>query len=332
MSNINSKSELKEAINSLLSDNIVFTEIEKHINNIHKYFESITSISGFDHELQHLAAVPLSKGKALGLNHAAQCLLDYNRTIKFLKAMVNAIKVKQEQLPGQVIKVFYAGCGPYAPFISLIAPLFEASEIQFTLLEINKISMESTKRLLTGLELNDFVDECHIADAITFKVPNAEAYHILFSETLDALLYRESYVPILYNLLPQFSANITLLPNNVIINATLLATNAQITEGKDLFLGEIFNTRKTLNMYKEEQELPSICAEQAFSFEEIEVNNYASLLIDTLVHVEGDIWLQRNESSLTLPYELILQKPLVHNKIQFSYHLEPDIELKYHFE
>ena len=51
----------------------------------------------------------------------------------FLKAMVMAIKEKQQKHPDKTINIFYAGCGPYAPFVTLIAPLFSPKKIQFSL-------------------------------------------------------------------------------------------------------------------------------------------------------------------------------------------------------
>ena len=60
---------------------------------------------------------------------------------------------------GEVINVFYAGFGPYAPFVTLVAPFFKSNEVQFTLLEINKNSVESAKKLINALELSDYIKE-----------------------------------------------------------------------------------------------------------------------------------------------------------------------------
>ncbi len=332
MSKINTNRQLKETILLLLDETITKKDVEKHINDIHNFFESITLISGFDHKLEHLAAVPLSKGKALGLNYAAQCLLDYQRTLKFLRSMVKTINTKKKQHSNIPIQIFYAGCGPYAPFISLIAPLYSSDEIQFSLLEVNKASMDAAKRLITALFLNDFVNHYYITDAVTFKVPDPKQYHILFSETLDALLYRESYVPILKNLLPQFHSDITLLPNNVILKATLLAKASQLTKNKDVTLGSVFNVKETISLLNETSDLKNIIPCNSFSFENINLNNFQSILIDTIVDVGNEYTLERNESSLTLASEILLTSHQNANKIKFTYQLEPQIELKYHFE
>ena len=59
---------------------------------------------------------------------------------------------------------------------------------------------------------------------------------------------------------------------------------------------------------------------------------YKYELIDTEVHVYKDIWLDRNESSLTLPLEMKLEHPFLKKSMIFTYHLEPEIELKYALE
>ncbi|WP_103865052.1 hypothetical protein [Aquimarina sp. I32.4] len=128
--------DIKKLAESLLENSYNQIEVEKIINQIHVHFQEITKITGFDFNIEHLAAVPTEKGKALGLNYAAQCLLDYKRTTRFLKAIVYAIRDKQKVYPNELINVFYAGCGPYAPFVTLVAYFFDPREVQFSLLEI----------------------------------------------------------------------------------------------------------------------------------------------------------------------------------------------------
>ncbi|WP_435263571.1 phytanoyl-CoA dioxygenase [Tenacibaculum sp. nBUS_03] len=318
---------IKKSTLAILKSSINQTEIEKELNNIHLHFQKLTEITGFDTKIEHLAAVPLAKGKALGLNHAAQCLLDYKRTVTFLKAVVLAIKEKKKTHPKETIHFFYAGCGPYAPFITLIAPLFTPKEIQFTLLEINKASVESAKKLINLLNLTDYFQEFYLADAVTFKVPEASKFHILFSETLDALLYRESYVPILYNLLPQFNKNVILIPENVLINMSLSnnsKSNSDFTEQK---IETILDVRKAISSCKQHP-IPMRLPDKKIDFSSLNMNTYKSILLDTQVHVYNDIWLKRSESSLTLPLEITLEQPFKNEAIIFTYQIEPSIELK----
>lgn len=323
--------DIKEKVSTLLKDSIEQSEIENLINEIHTYFKELTQLTGFDNHIEHLAAITTSKGKALGLNHAAQCLLDYKRTVKFLKAMVMAIKEKQQDHPNETIHIFYAGCGPYAPFVTLIAPLFSPEEIQFSLLEINDKSLKYAKILIQKLELTNYVTNYYTADAVTFKTPEPEKFHILFSETLDALLYRECYVPILFNLLPQLSEDIAVIPENVLIKMSLSVNS--ITDSKHITeeIDTIINVREVISLNKSDiisTQLP----DKKVAVKSLNIEQYNYLLLDTLVHIYDNIWLTRNESSLTIPLEMGIEHPFLFNSIVYTYQMHPDIELKYKLE
>jgi hypothetical protein len=325
-------SNIKKLTSSLLEDSISQVEAEKSLNEIHAHFQQITEITGYDLQIEHMAAIPAAKGKALGLNFAAQCLLDYKRTIKFLKAIVSAIIEKQKKQPGKLIKVFYAGCGPYAPFITLVAPFFQPDEVQFSLLEINKSSVESAKKLIDSLKLSNYIKDFYIADAVTFKAPNSNSFDILISETLDALLYRECYVPILFNLLPQFNKDIVLIPENVLINLSFLPHAKKQSGYKEYEVGCVLNVRESVSAYSTSDLIPLELPDKKIDMTSLDMNIYERFLLDTKVHIHGDIWLYRNESSLTIPLEFILAQPFQNSSIIFTYFIEPEIELRCRFE
>jgi predicted RNA methylase len=318
---------IKELSTTVLNNSSDFDTIKTTIDTIHTHYLETTDIRNLGEGMQHMAAVPTASGMALSMNHAAACLLDYNRTAKFLKGMVSLIREKQQQHPNETINIFYAGCGPYAPFITLVAPLFQASEVQFTLLEINPTSVEMAKKLITSLDLAAYVTGYHTADAVTFQIPNAEKYHILFSETLDALLYRESYVPILWNLLPQLSKECAVIPNNVIVQSSLTFPKQETDEAKkEKEVATILNVREAVATSDGNQELPE-------SFPSITINlagdeTYSTMIVDTKVHIYKDVWLHRNESSLTIPLEMEIVYPLEAPNVTFFYQLKPSVELK----
>ncbi|MGJ8743238.1 phytanoyl-CoA dioxygenase [Polaribacter sp.] len=325
-------SEIKNLISEVLSNSISDLEAEKSLNKIHAYFQEITSITGFDFSIENMAAIPAAKGKALGLNFAAQCLIDYKRTIKFLKAIVSAILEKQKKQPHKTIQIFYAGCGPYATLLTLVAPYFKAKEVQFTLLEINKNSVISAKKLLISLEMSNYINEFYTADAITFNVPEAKKFDILISETLDALLYRECYVPILINLLPQFNEDIIVIPENVLLNMSFISNNKDEINQKNHQLGCILNAREAILLHSNSEHIPAQLHELKINFSTLNMNLYDAFIIDTTIHIYKDIWLTRNESSLTVAHQFLLKKPFHQSAVVFTYFMEPEIELKVNFE
>ncbi|MHA7057188.1 SAM-dependent methyltransferase [Aquimarina sp. M1] len=315
---------IKKLTNQLLKKDSTHEDNVNIINEIHEYFNQITTISGYDMEFNHLAAVPTASGMALSLNHAAQCLLDYKRTVIFLKGLVKAIKDAQNDNPNETIQIFYAGCGPYAPFVTLVAPLFETSEVQFSVLEINKDSLDFAKKLIEKLSLIDYIKDYYQADAVTFSIPESKSFHILFSETLDALLFRESYVPILANMLPQLSSDIILIPNNVLLKVDLLSNDKDTTE---VITKIVFDTRHSVGSL--EKELP-----QDFPSETVKLDstkNNDRIIIDTEVHIYDNLRLTRGESSLTIPFEINLKNSLLHKNISFTYQLKPQVGLIYEF-
>lgn len=325
------KPNIKQLSTLLLNDNLQFIDTKNIIDSIQEYFYEITNISPNSTEMEHLAAVPTANGVALGLSHAAQCLLDYNRTVLFLKGVVLAIKEKQKEHPNETIKIFYAGCGPYAPFITLIAPMFQENEIQFSLLEINKKSLDSAKKLISELELDAFVKDYHLADAVTFEIPNPDSFHILFSETLDSLLFRECYVPILWNLLPQLKEDIVLIPKTVCLKLSFLTqkTISEKPELEETYAGIIFDTWNTLKE-NTSKKLPELFPTKYF--EPNSSHNYDGIVIDTEVNVYDSLWLLRGTSSLTLPYQMEIKNPPDFKKMAFTYYTQPTIELKCNFE
>ena len=328
MTPINLVADFKALSKALLREDLPHAEAVEIINKLHSYLFELTDISGNNMVIQNLAAVPTASGMALGLNHAAQCLLDYNRTIKILKGMMAAIKDAQSEFPDETINIFYAGCGPYAPFAAMIAPLFSPSELQFSLLEINKPSLDSAKRLVKGLSLEAYIKDYHLADAVTFSIPNASSFHILYSETLDALLFRECYVPILANLLPQLSDTVKLLPNNVVLTADLFPINGNIASDM-LETVTLFDTREVLAAAN--TALPDIISASKIPLKPGEPHAVSRLMIDTHVQIYKDIALTRGESSLTLPYEMLIAPDTDFETLDFYYQLQPKIELIHKF-
>ncbi len=323
---------IRKFTTSVIENSINQAEAEQSLNEIHAHFQKLSQVSGYDNSIENLAAIPAAKGMALGLNHAAQCLLDYKRTVKFLRAVVSVIIEKQKKQPGKLVKIFYAGCGPYAPFVSLVAPFFKPNEVQFTLLEINKNSIESAKRLIDSLALSDYVKEIHLADAVTFKVSDADSFDILISETLDALLYRECYVPILFNMLPQFNENIVLIPENVLINIYFKTHSKDNSIGEEHDGGSVLDVRESVSTHEGTEQIPLFLPDKKVDLGPLNMETYESFILDTKIHVHGDIWLDRNESSLTIPLNFKLDQPVVSKTIIFNYYMEPETQLNCRFE
>jgi len=84
MTNNKAYTDIKTLAADLLANAENPAEAERIIREIYAQFQQLTGLTGYEEKLEYLAAVPTAKGAALGLNHAAQCLLDFKRTTKFL--------------------------------------------------------------------------------------------------------------------------------------------------------------------------------------------------------------------------------------------------------
>ena len=316
--------DLKSLSTDLINSDIESDAVKSIIDEIHTYFREVTEISGYGSDVKNMITLPAANGMALSINHAAQCLLDYKRTYKFLKGFVKAIEDKQKEYPNETIQIFYAGCGPYAPFLTLVAPLFTPEEVQFTLLEINRDSLEKAEILIENLKLTDYIKACFLEDATTFKIESPKSYHILFSETLDALLYRECYVSILWNLVPQFSSDITVIPENVKVDLFFKE------KSNEVFETTIFNVKKAIKHAGLNSSLPEQFTDVRVGLSE--ATKYDRIVLATEVQIYKDFLLLRSESSLTLTLEMEIEKPIVNKAVLFTYHTKPNMELKFKLE
>lgn len=307
----------QKLLNADISNN---DELLGILNETYQVYQELTGINGKDEDLEHLACIPAETGVALSLNQAAACFLDFRRTTKFLRGFVQALKDKQKEHPNETIQVFYAGCGPFAPFVTMVAPLFTPEEVQFSLLEINKNSLKIAKKLVSQLELNDYVNNFYEEDAIKFQIPNADKYHILFSETLDALLNRECYVPILWNMLPQMREDVTVVPENVVVKL-----NFQNDKG-EVYGGDVFDVRKTLKETPKTDSMPERFAGIHISL--AEADEFDSVILDTAVFIYKEHMLERCEASLSMALQIPIAKPITFKGVDFKYSLKPEPALQ----
>lgn len=315
---------LKEQSQRLLDPQLSMDEMKAIIDEIHVAFTSFTGLSGEEMDVGRTAAIQTAYGKALGMNYAALCLVDYKRTVAFLRGLVAAIREKQQEFPGEQIKVFYAGCGPYAPFVTLVAPLFEPSELCFSILDINPESLNTAQHLIQQLGMEEYVEKVILDDAVTCEIPDAQQYHVLFSETLDAVLSRECYVPILCNMIPQFREGTAIVPENVQLTVTFAkrGPDGNPIEGTPTL---IFDARKAARSTFETRMIP-----ESFPPERVPIERNTgiyAIVLDTIVHVFGEFQLVRDESQLTKPFAFSIDPNVPFNTLVFTYNLKPEIGL-----
>ncbi|NOU16149.1 MAG: hypothetical protein HOO91_01130 [Bacteroidales bacterium] len=312
---------VRAAVERLIHCGDDFQEMKLTVESLYELFKSIT---GIDFTKWNDADIHLPSGKAISAEGAAHCLLEFRRTAIFLRGIKQAIDYKLDCNKGQV-KILYAGCGPYATLITPLLPYYSADKIGITLLDINKVSLNSSETLIKTLGLGDYIDQFILADASTYTIDRS--YDIVISETMQAGLKNEPQVAITQNLIPQCKADTIFIPEQITIDAYLrkrgIWDGDQLLEegGETNHLCELFAVNKTnldSSNYRKVVTLPPT------------FNKPYDLLLYTTIKVFGNEVLGLNDCSLNMPLRYFELRDNCPKLIEFWYNQsnKPKIESK----
>lgn len=163
-------------------------------------------------------------GVAISPKASADCLNEPIRTVKFIQGIAKTI----DSFKGKQIEIVYAGCGVYAPLLFTI--LHKYNNLNITLIDINKESIDSTKTIAETLGYKNI--NYVVGDACEYT--HAKKIDICISECLYRGLTREPQVKITKNLGKQLSSLGVFIPKNIKITvrdtviAELSANNTNI--------------------------------------------------------------------------------------------------------
>lgn len=161
---------------------------------------------------------------------AAHCLIDFNRTIKFIQGLHQAIKDMGVKYPGETIHIFEAGCGPYATLMTCFTTIYTSDQVKFFLTDINADALDKVNLLYSKLDISDYLIDTIHADCTTYQLPDMK-FHIFVSETLDAGMEDQPQIPIMNNLLPQMDSDSVFIPQSIYLNVQpdgVLTTRIQV--------------------------------------------------------------------------------------------------------
>ena len=106
---------------------------------------------------------------------------------------------------------------------------FSPDQVQFTLLEINEVSLNSAKALIKRFEYDDHISNYHLCDATSYRHPAGSPFHIIITETMLRALEIEPQAAITLNLADQLCEGGIFIPQRIIIDASLVDMTKEFT-------------------------------------------------------------------------------------------------------
>ena len=165
-----------------------------------------------------------SEGLAISPTQAAKCAGEFQRTTTFLRGLHDAIAEAVESKSPELVRVLYAGSGPYATLAVPLMTVFPPERVRFTVLDMHEVSIASAKSVVSRLGLDRSVDSYVLADACDYTIPGGEIPDIILCESMSTALEREPQVAIMRNLLGQ-APDAVIVPESVRVDAFLVDTS-----------------------------------------------------------------------------------------------------------
>lgn len=195
-----------------------YLHIKNAIDQLHLLFAGTTGVNAGDITDKD---IDLPSGKAVSTIKAAHCLMEIDRTRKFLRGIHQAISQFLGERPNQTVNILYAGCGPYATLLTPLTTLFTAHQVRFTMLDVNAESLDAARLLYNELGILDYVMDFVCTDATRYQIPEDVNFDMVISETMLNALRKEPQLAIMNNLIPQLNPQAIFIPENITVEAIL---------------------------------------------------------------------------------------------------------------
>lgn len=166
-------------------------------------------------------ATALASGMALSPADAARCTLDFLRTARLLQAAERTIRTRLQQFPGRAVEVLYAGCGPLAPLMLVLARRYRRQPVRVTLVDIHPAALAAAEQLFAMSGVAACLRPSVRADAATLRLPEGFKPDFLLVEVMQRALASEPQLAVLANLWPQCAVDAALVPARVAVHACL---------------------------------------------------------------------------------------------------------------
>lgn len=305
--------------------------------DLHALFSGIVSLSDDPASIDQ-TDTQLNAGKALSPGAAARCILDYMRTRSFLRGMRDAVVESRRTFPGQTIHILYAGCGPFAPLALPLTTIFTSAQVQFTLLDIHKRSLDSVRQIVETLRVKEYVRDYVQCDASSQQIRCTSEPHILLIETMQKALEKEPQVAITRNLISLLADGGILVPKRICLSVcmgdasievapTSVGNTVSTENGRRnrIDLGEVFeltseSARQQWSRYDDDESGRAHCSAPVNIRLPQQTSDAPDLMILTNIKVSDSVALRDYESGLTYPTVLFqLGRLRTNDQLIFQY-------------
>lgn len=265
----------------ILDEDTSFLELKHALEKLKLIFLNLLGLN-FDTDLNQ-NDIFLDSGKAIGPRWASMCINDIMRTKRFICGVNKAIQNLKKTKKSKPLQLLYVGPGPFATLVMPLITLYSPSEIQFTLLEINPLSIKSLKNVIKGCNAEAYIKHIYQCDASIFTLPNPGAIDILLAECLQHALIKEPQVAIMYNLLPQLKDDVVLIPQRIALHVALINTESKL----QCLLNHNGNNNNARDYYKNCKAVFTLDKESVLNNKDVfRVKNYKFLPVTVLFSEE----------------------------------------------
>ncbi|MEP0202985.1 MAG: hypothetical protein ABJ084_01460 [Halioglobus sp.] len=161
----------------------------------------------------------LENGVAINPQAAAHCVVDYARSVAFIRGVSAAIKTLQLRFPDTPLEILYAGCGPFATLLLPLLGRFPPGDLSLHLLDVHQRSLDSVSLLIEEFGLGAHNIQLIKADACDYDHPRA--MHLVVAETMQKSLEQEPQFAVTANLAPQLHAEGVFIPQRIEVRLCL---------------------------------------------------------------------------------------------------------------
>ncbi|MEM9680262.1 MAG: hypothetical protein AAF901_08045 [Bacteroidota bacterium] len=296
---MNLQNEILEITSEYLQETIDYQKLF-NTSKAYKTFLSDLSDQEFDTKTGR-DDIHFENGKAIGALWAVMCIDDIMRTRQFIRGIDKAIEEKLNTHTS--IDILYAGTGPFATLLLPLMLRYPKEHINYTFMEINRLSLNTLKRVISTLGMDDYNITFLQEDASQYKLTGSLP-DIIVSETMQNALANEQQVPIFLNLMRQAKSDTVFIPEKIEISLGLKRADISFEnlQREDYHKAEkIFEVSRDALIINNSDTPSTEFQKTTTVLSEEQLEGHERLMLFTEIQVYQDEVIRLNESGLTIP-------------------------------